>query len=52
MMDHEVHVNQTIDHNAHSQCASLKAIIAEQAELRKVVQDLASRLDRSLTRNE
>ena len=30
MMDHEVHVNQTIDRNAHSQCASIKAIIAEQ----------------------
>ena len=47
MMDHEVHVNQTIDRNTHSQCASIKAIIAEQDELRKVVQDLASRLDRS-----
>ena len=47
MMDHEVHVNQTIDRNAHSQCASIEAIIAEQAELRKVVEDLASRLDRS-----
>ena len=47
MMDHEVHVNQTIDRNAHSQCASIKAIIAEQEELRKIVEDLASRLDRS-----
>ena len=47
MMDHEAHVNQTIDRNAHSRCASIKAIIAEQAELRKVVEDLASRLDRS-----
>ena len=42
MIDHEAHVNQTIDRNAHSQCASIKAIIAEQAEL-----NLASRLDRS-----
>ena len=35
----------TVTH--HSQCASIKAIIAEQDELRKVVEDLASRLDRS-----
>ena len=47
MMDHETHVSQTIDRNTHSQYASIKAIIAEQAELRKVVEDLASRLDRS-----
>ena len=47
LMDHEVHVNQTIDRNTHSQCASIKAIIAEQGDLRKVVEDLASRLDRS-----
>ena len=47
MIDHEAHVNQTIDRNAHSQCASIKAIIAEQAELRRIVEDLASRLDRS-----
>ena len=46
-LDHEVHVNQTIDRNAHSQCASIKALIAEQYELRKIVEDLASRLDRS-----
>ena len=25
LMDHEVHVNQTIDRNAHSQCASIEA---------------------------
>ena len=47
LMDHEVHVNQTIDRNTHSQCASIEAIIAEQGDLRKVVKDLASRLDRS-----
>ena len=46
-MDHEVHVNQTIDRNNHSQCASIEAIIAEQRDIRKVVEDLASRLDRS-----
>ena len=47
LMDHEVHVNQTIDRNNHSQCASIEAIIAEQHDIRKVVKDLASRLDRS-----
>ena len=47
LMDHEVHVNQTIDRNNHSQCASIEAIIAEQRDIRKVVEDLASRLDRS-----
>ena len=40
LMDHEVHVNQTIDHNNHSQCASIEAIIAEQHNIRKVVKDL------------
>ena len=47
LMEHEEHVNQTIDQNTHSQVASINAIITEQAELRKVVEDLASRLDRS-----
>ena len=47
LMDHEVHVNQTIDRNNHSQCAAIEAIIAEQRDIRKVVEDLASRLDRS-----
>ena len=46
LMEHEEHVNQTIDRNTHSQCASIKAIVAEQAELRKVVEDLANRFDR------
>ena len=47
LMDHEVQVNQTIDRNTHSQCASIEAIVAEQGDLRKVVEDLASRLDHS-----
>ena len=47
MVDHEAHVNQTIDRNTHSQCASIEAIIAEQGDIRKAVEDLASRLDRS-----
>ena len=51
MMDHEAHVNQTIDRNTHSQCASIEAIIAEQEDLRKLVEDLASQLDRSQASN-
>ena len=44
---HEHHVNQTIDQNTHSQTASVCAIIAEQADLRKLVTELAHRLDQS-----
>ena len=51
MMDHEVHVNQTIDRNTHSQSASISAIIAEQSDIRKLMEDLASRLDRSQEEN-
>ena len=47
VMDHEMFVNQTIDRNTHSQCASISAIINEQGDIRKLVEDLASRLDRS-----
>ena len=47
MVDHEMHVNQTIDRNTHSQSASISAIIDEQGDIRKLVEDLASRLDRS-----
>ena len=47
LMDHEVHVNQTIDRSTHSQCASIEALVAEQSDIRKLVEDLASRLDRS-----
>ena len=42
-----MHVNQTIDRNTHSQSASISAIIDEQGDIRKLVEDLASRLDRS-----
>ena len=45
--DHEMHVNQTIDRNTHSQCASISAIIDEQGDIRKLVEELANRLDRS-----
>ena len=51
VMDHEVHVNQTIDRNTHSQSALISAIIAEQSDIRKLVEDLASRLDRSQEEN-
>ena len=47
VMDHEVHVNQTIDRNTHSQCASITALISEQGDVRKLVEELANRLDRS-----
>ena len=47
MMDHEMHVNQTIDRNTHSQCASISVLISEQGDVRKLVEELANRLDRS-----
>ena len=47
MLQHEHHVSQTIDRNTHSQTASIVAIIQEQEDLRKLVTDLASRIDRS-----
>ena len=47
MLQHEHHVNQTIDRNTHSQTASICAIIKEQEDLRKLVEELASRIDQS-----
>ena len=47
VMDHEMHVHQTIDRNTHSQCASIKALISEQEDVRELVEELANRLDRS-----
>ena len=47
VMDHEMHVHQTIDRNTHSQCASIKALISEQEDVRKLVGELANRLDRT-----
>ena len=44
VIDHEAHVNQTIDRNTHSQSASISA-----ADIRKIVEELANRLDRSQT---
>ena len=47
ILEHEHHVNQTIDRNTHSQTASISGIIDEQQDLRRMVEELASRLDRS-----
>ena len=46
-VQHEHHVNQTIDRNTHSQVASITAIIKKQEDLRKMVEELASRVDQS-----
>ena len=47
MLEHDHHVNQTIDRNTHSQTASIKGIIDEQEDLRRLVEGLASRMDQS-----
>ena len=51
VMDHEVHVNKTIDRNTHSQCASISALIDEQKDVGKLVEELANRLDQSQEAN-
>ena len=47
IVQHEHHVNQTIDRNAHSQNASICALIKQSEDMRKMVTDLASRVDQS-----
>ena len=47
ILAHDHQVTQTIDRNTHSQTASIVGIIQEQEDLRKMVEELASRLDRS-----
>ena len=47
IVQHEHHVNQTIDRNTHSQVASITALIKEQEDLRKMVDELASCIDQS-----
>ena len=47
ILEHDHQINQTIDQNAQMQAASTVGIIKEQHDLRKMVEDLASRLDRS-----
>ena len=44
---HDHQVTQTIDKNTHSQTASIVGLIKEQEDLRKMVEDLAGRFDRS-----
>ena len=47
MLAHEHHVKQTIGRNTHSQTASINGIIDEQQDLRRLVEEMAGRLDRS-----
>ena len=47
ILEHDHHVNQTIDKNTHSQTASICGIIKEQEDLRKMIEELAGRFDRS-----
>ena len=47
LLAHDHQVTQTIDKNTHSQTASIVGIIEEQEGLRKMVEELASRFDRS-----
>ena len=47
ILAHDHQVNQTIDKNTHSQSASICGIIKEQEDLRKMVEELAGRFDRS-----
>ena len=47
VIDHDHHVDQTIDRYMHSHTASINGIINEQQDLRRLVEDLASRVDRS-----
>ena len=47
LIEHEAHVSQTIDRNTHSQCSSINALIASTGDIRMLVEDLASRVDRS-----
>ena len=47
MLDHNHHVDQEIDRYMHSHTASINGIINEQQDLRRLVEDLASRVDRS-----
>ena len=47
ILAHDHQVNQTIDKNTHSQSASICGIIEEKEDLRKMVEELAGRFDRS-----
>ena len=45
VIQHEHHVNRTIDRDTHSQVASICTLIEEQKDLRKLVEELASHID-------
>ena len=50
MLQHEHHVNQTIDRNTHSQTASICAIIEEQKDLRKLVEEHVEELGNQIVK--
>ena len=47
IIDHDSHVTQEFDRVTHSQTASICGLIKEQEDLRKMIEDLAGRFDRS-----
>ena len=47
IVQHEHHVNQTIDRNTHSQTASICALIKNYEDMHKMVTELANRVDQS-----
>ena len=47
IIEHDHHVTQEFDKATHSQSASICGLIEEQEDLRKMVEELASRFDRS-----
>ena len=47
IIDHDSHVTQEFDRVTHSQAASICGLIKEQEDLRKMIEELAGRFDRS-----
>ena len=45
VVDHIEGITKTIDKNTHSKCASITAVISEQEDIRRLVEELAKRLD-------
>ena len=45
VVDHIEGITKTIDKNSHSKCASITAMISEQEGIRRLVEELAKRLD-------
>ena len=52
VMDHLDNITKTLDRNTHSRSASIVALINEQKELKRLVEDLARRLDQSHERGD